>query len=165
MTAAVHRRTALIGLVTAALLVLAVAPAVVAFGLGWLRLPHIQPWGAPAAANDTTSIGAWTLFAVFYLFWMLGLTVLMIWAFDHLGHYWRFYESTPRPRKKARRRTRATMRQIDAEQRATFEAMRRREQREAQRRRGRERDDAWRRGPGGGAPGGGSGGGAPGGGR
>ena len=53
-----HRRTALIWLVTAGLIVLACLPAVVAFGLGWLRLPQIQPWGAPSA-RDTTSLEAW----------------------------------------------------------------------------------------------------------
>lgn len=128
-------------LVTAGLIVLACLPAVVTFGLGWLRLPHIQPSGAPAA-RDTTSVDAWALFAVFYLFWMTGLTVLLIWTFDRIGHNWRFYESTPRRQKKSRRRARATMQVMRAEQQATLQAMRRREQREAQRRRDHERDDA-----------------------
>jgi len=136
-----QRRTALIALVTAGLIVLVCLPAVVAFGLGWLHLPHIQPWGTPAA-RDTTSPEAWALFAVFYLLWMVGLTVLLIWSFDRIGHNWRYYESTPRPQKRSRRRTRATMRIMNAEQQATIQAMRRREQREAQRRRDRETDDA-----------------------
>jgi hypothetical protein len=146
--AAVHRRNALIVLVTVGLIVLAVVPALVTFGLGWLSLPHIQPFGA-APARDTTTLEQWTVFAVIYLFWMLGLTVLMIWAFDHLGHRWRYYERSPRPRKKNLRRTRATMRHVDAEQQATIQAMRRREQRDAQRRAAREQDEARRRGPGG----------------
>ena len=147
MIVAVHRRTAFILLVTAGLVVLALVPAVVVFGLGWLRLPQIQPWGEPPA-RDTTTLEQWTLFAVFYLLWMIGLTVLMIWAFDHLGHRWRYYEGTPRARKKSRRRTRATMRHVNAEQQATIQAMRRREEREARRRADRERDEARRRGPG-----------------
>jgi hypothetical protein len=138
---AMHRRTALVALVTAGLIALACAPAVVTFGLGWLRLPHIQPWGA-SPARDTTSLEAWTLFAVFYLAWMAGLTVLLVWSFDRIGHRWRFYETAPRPQKKARRRARATMRAVDAEQRATIQAMRRREEREARRRRQRESHDA-----------------------
>jgi hypothetical protein len=138
---AMQRRTALIVLVTTGLIVLACLPAIVTFGLGWLHLPHIQPWGAPAA-KDTTSPEAWALFAVVYLFWMLALTVLLIWSFDRIGHQWRYYESTPRPQKKSRRRARATMRVMNAERQATIEAMRRREAKEAQRRRSRESHDA-----------------------
>jgi hypothetical protein len=138
---AMHRRTALIALVTAGLIVLACLPAVVTFGLGWLPLPDIQPWGEPPA-KDTTTLEAWTLFAVFYLLWMLGLTVLLVWAFDRIGHSWRYYEGSPRPHKKDRRRTRATMQAVNAEQQATLQALRRREQREAQRRRSREAHDA-----------------------
>jgi len=138
---AMHRRTALIALVTAGLIVLACLPAVVTFGLGWLQPPHIQPWGAPPA-KDTTSLEAWTLFAVFYLAWMAGLTVLLVWSFDRIGHKWRYYESAPRPQKKQRRRARATMQAVNAERQATIQAMRRREQREAQRRRDREAHDA-----------------------
>lgn len=146
MTAAVHRRTALIWLVTAGLVALALLPAVVTFGLGWLQLPQIQPWGAPPA-RDTTTLEQWTLFALFYLAWMAALTVLMIWLFDRLGHHWRYYEGEPRRQKKARRRARATLRHVGAEQQAAFAAMRRREEREARRRRDRERDEARRRGP------------------
>jgi hypothetical protein len=140
---AMHRRTALITLVTAGVIVLACLPAVVTFGLGWLQLPSIQPWGAPAA-KDTTTLEAWTLFALFYLAWMVGLSVLLIWAFDRIGHHWHYYERSPRPPKKQRRRTRATMQALDAEQRANYQAMRRREQREAERRRHREAHDARR---------------------
>ncbi|HEX6944748.1 MAG TPA: hypothetical protein VF196_01040 [Casimicrobiaceae bacterium] len=141
-----HRRTALIGLATAGFILLALVPALVTFGLGWLRLPHIQPWGAPPA-KDTTTLEQWTLFAVVYLFWMIGLTVLMILVFDHLGHHWRYYESSPRRKKKSVRRARATMQQMNAEQQATMQALRRREARDAQRRAARERDEARRRGP------------------
>jgi hypothetical protein len=151
--AVMDRRRALIWLITAGLIVLACLPAVIVFGLGWLSLPHIQPWGAPPA-RDATSIEAWALFAVFYLVWAIGLMLLLIWSFDRVGHHWHYYEGTPRPRKKDRRRTRATMQQVNAEQQATIQAMRRREERDARRRRDRERDEARRRGPGGGAGGG-----------
>ena len=136
-----HRRTALIVLVTAGLIVLACLPAVVTFGLGWLQLPHIQPWAAPAA-KDTTSPEAWTLFAVFYLGWMFGVVVLLVWSFDRIGHQWQPYDRAPRPQKRSRRRTRATMQAINAEQQATLQALRRREARDAQRRRSRESHDA-----------------------
>jgi multidrug efflux pump subunit AcrB len=138
---AMHRRTALIVLVTAGVIVLACVPAVVTFGLGWLQPPHIQAWGEPAA-KDTTSLEAWTLFAVFYLGWMFGLVVLLVWSFDRIGHQWHPYDRTPRPQKKARRRARATMQAMNAEQQATIQAMRRREAKEAQRRRSRESHDA-----------------------
>jgi hypothetical protein len=137
---AMHRRTALIALVTVGLVVLACLPAAITFGLGWLQPPHIQPWGAPPA-KDTTSLEAWTIFAVFYLAWMAGLVVLLVWSFDRIGHKWRYYESTPRP-KKDRRRARASMQAVSAEQQATIRAMRRREAKDAQRRRSRESHDA-----------------------
>jgi len=136
-----HRRTALITLVTAGLVVLACLPAVVTFGLGWLQLPHIQPWGAPPA-KDTTTIEAWALFAVFYLAWMAALAVLLVWSFDRIGHHWQPYDRSLSPEKKQRRRARATMQAMHAEEKATYQAMRRREQREAQRRREREAHDA-----------------------
>lgn len=149
MIVVVHRRTALIWLVTAGFIVLALAPAVVVFGLGWLRLPSIQPWGAPPA-KDTTTLEAWVLFAVFYLLWMFGLTVLMVWSFDRVGHRWRPYDRPPRLARKSRRRARATMQQMNAEQKATYDALRRREEREARRRADRESAEARRRGPDGG---------------
>jgi hypothetical protein len=149
----VHRRTALIWMVSAGIVILALAPAVVVFGLGWLTLPSIQPWGEPPV-KETTTLEQWALFAVFYLAWMTGLMVLMIWLFDRVGHHWRSYDRPPRRKKKSLWRARATMRHIDAEQRATVEAMRRREEREARRRTERERGEARRRGPDGRAPGG-----------
>jgi hypothetical protein len=133
----VGARRLLIALVTVGVVVLACVPAVVAFGLGWLSLPNIQPWGAPPA-RDTTSLEAWTLFALAYLAWMIALMVLLVWSFDHLGNNWQPPERTPRPAKKERRRTRATMQAVAAEEQATVEAMRRREEREARRRRERE---------------------------
>ena len=136
-----HRRTALIALVTAGLIVLACVPAVVTFGLGWLPLPHIQPSGA-APAKDTTSLEAWTLFALFYLAWMAGLMVLLVWSFDRIGHKWHYSERKPRPQKKELRRARATMQALNAERQASIEAMRRREVREARQRRERESHQA-----------------------
>jgi len=133
----VDLRRLLIVLVTVGALVLAVMPAAITFGLGWLPLPSIQPWGAPPA-KDATSLETWTLFALFYLAWMTALTVLLVWSFDHLGNKWQPPERSPRPAKKKRRRTQATMQAVAAEQQATAEAMRRREEREARRRRERE---------------------------
>ncbi len=53
---------------------------------------------------------------------MVGLTVLLVWSFDRIGHQWRPYDRTPRPPKKQRRRARATMQAMNAEQQATIQA-------------------------------------------
>ena len=102
------RRRLLIILVPVGLIVLALVPAIVTFGLGWLRLPSIQPPGA-SPARDTTSIEAWTLFAVFYLFWMIALMVLFVWSYDRLDYHWQYHQRSPRPPKKQRRRLAAGM--------------------------------------------------------
>jgi hypothetical protein len=149
---AMHRRTALIWLVTAGLAVLALAPAVVTFSLGWLSLPELRGLGEQPAP-DTTPPWAWALFALFYLVWAACLGILLVWAFDRIGHHWRPYDRPARPDRKSGRRARATLRAVHAEQQAAHEAMRRREQREARRRHDRERDEAWRRGSGSGSGG------------
>jgi len=133
----VDRRRVLLVLVTVGMLVLVLVPAVVTFGLGWLPLPSIQPVGAPPA-KDTSTLEAWTLFALFYLGWTVAVMVLLVWSFDHLGNKWQPPDRSPRPARKERRRARATMRALAAEQQATIEAMRRRDEREARRRRERE---------------------------
>jgi len=102
------RRRLLIILVPVGLIVLALVPAIVTFGLGWLRLPSIRPPGA-SPARDTTSIEAWTLFAVFYLFWMIALMVLFVWSYDRLDYHWQYHQRSPRPPKKQRRRLAAGM--------------------------------------------------------
>jgi hypothetical protein len=109
----------------------------VVFGLGWVQLPHFVGPGAPVP-KETTSPEGWTLFALVYLAWLAGLTVLLVWTFDRIGHRWSFPERTPRPDKKQRRRDRATMQALNAEEQASLETMRRREEREARRRRDRE---------------------------
>ena len=97
------RRRLFIFLAPVGLIVLALVPAIVTFGFGWLRLPAIQPAGAKPAP-DTTSIESWTLFAVFYLVWMLALLVLFIWSYDRLDYHWQYHQRSPRPPKKQRRR-------------------------------------------------------------
>ncbi|HOU29157.1 MAG TPA: hypothetical protein PLJ89_00555 [Thermoleophilia bacterium] len=139
-------RTPLVALVTAGFIALAGLPVGVAVGVGWLRLPHVQPPGAPQT-DAVSGVGAWTLLALFYLVWMSGLGVLLVWLFDRIGHHWQYHERSARPTKRARRRARATLRHVSAEEQAAREAQRRREEREARRRRDRERDEAWRRGP------------------
>jgi hypothetical protein len=102
------RRRLLIILVPVGLVVLALVPATLAFSLGWLRLPPVRPPGA-SPARDTTSLEAWTLLAIFYLFWMLALLVLLIWSYDRLDYHWHYHQRPPRPPKKQRRRMAAGM--------------------------------------------------------
>lgn len=111
------RRRLLIILVPLGLIVLTLVPATVTFGLGWLRLPAIQPPGA-SPARDTTSLEAWTLFAVFYLVWMVALMVLFIWSHDRLDYHWQYHERPPRPPKKGRRRLAAGLGFLDGQEKA-----------------------------------------------
>jgi hypothetical protein len=127
------RRRLLIYLVPIGLALLWLVPAVLTFALGWLTFPRIQPPGHPPAP-DTTTLEAWTLLAVFYLVWTLALVVLFVWAYDRLDFHWQYHERTPRPTKKGRRRTAASLRAVNAEQQAQVQAMRRRAERDARRR-------------------------------
>jgi hypothetical protein len=127
-----RRRLALAG-VTLGLIALAVAPAVVAFAAGWLHLPHIQPPGHPAAP-DRTPPEAWAVFALFYLFWIVGACILLIWCYDRLGYHWQPYERKPRLSRKERRKRAAVMGSLTVEDDARVEAaMRRRVERERRR--------------------------------
>jgi len=74
-------RTPLVALVTAGFIALAGLPVGVAVGVGWLRLPHVQPPGAPQT-DAVSGVVAWTLLALFYLVWMSGLGMLLVWLFD-----------------------------------------------------------------------------------
>jgi hypothetical protein len=118
------RRRLLIILVPVGLILLALVPAVITFGLGWLRLPAIQPPGA-APARDTTSLESWALFAVFYLIWMMMLLVLFIWSYDRLDYHWQYHQRSPRPPKKQRRRTAAGMGFLAGQEEARAEAAKR----------------------------------------
>jgi len=118
------RRRLLIILVPLGLIVLTLVPATVTFGLGWLRLPAIQPPGA-SPARDTTSLEAWTLFAVFYLFWTVALMVLFIWSYDRLDYHWQYHERSPRPPKKQRRRLAAGVGFLAGQEQARTQAAKR----------------------------------------
>ena len=127
-----RRRLALTG-VTLGLIVLAIAPAVVAFTAGWLHLPHIEPPGHPAAP-DRTPPEAWAAFALFYLVWIVGVCILLVWCYDHLGYHWQPHERKPRLSRKERRKRAAVMGALTVGDDARVEAaMRRRRERERRR--------------------------------
>ena len=108
--------------VTVAALVLAAVPAAVAFGLGWLSFGHPDVPTGGATPPDTTSPVAWTLFAVFYFFWLFGLMVLVIWSFDRIGHHWHAWDRAPRKEKRRRRRLNAGMDFLAGQQKASVDA-------------------------------------------
>ncbi|HMK92673.1 MAG TPA: hypothetical protein VK576_06715, partial [Thermoleophilia bacterium] len=103
-----HRRWR--ALVPVAGLLLLTVPALVFWLAGWIHIA--RPQGAlleHGAIKDTTSIYVWTLLAVVYLFWVVGLLVLGIWAMDHLGYHWEPYDRPPRKSRRERRRMKAGM--------------------------------------------------------
>jgi hypothetical protein len=109
-------------LVTVAALVLAVVPAAVAFGFGWLSIGHPDVPGGGTVPPDTTSPDAWALFAVFYLGWMFALMVLTIWSFDRIGHHWRAWDREPRRQKRRRRRMTAGVDFLAGQEKAKVDA-------------------------------------------
>jgi hypothetical protein len=112
------RTRLLSGLATVAAVVLAVVPAVVVFGLGWLTFGHPSVPSGGTVPPDTTSPEQWVLFALFYLAWMFALMVLLIWAYDHLGRNWRSWDRAPRPEKKRRRRLGAGLSYLEGQEKA-----------------------------------------------
>ena len=112
------RTRLLTGLVTAAAVVLAVAPAAVVFGLGWLTFGHPSVPSGGVVPPDTTSPEQWVLFALFYLAWMFALMVLLIWTYDRLGRYWRSWDRAPRREKERRRRLGAGLSYLAAQEKA-----------------------------------------------
>jgi len=127
-----RRRLALAG-VTLGLVVLALLPAVVAFSAGWLHLPQIEPPGHPAAP-DHTAPEAWAAFAVFYLFWIVGAAILLVWCYDRLGYHWQPVERKPRLSRRERRKRAAVMGALTMEDDVRVEAaLRRRHERDRRR--------------------------------
>ena len=123
-----RRRLALVG-VTLGLVLLGLAPAVIAFAAGWLHLPHIEPPLHPAAP-DRTPPEAWAVFAVFYLFWIVGASLLLVWCYDRLGYHWQPHERKPRLSRKERRKRAAVMGALTVEDQAVRDAaLRRRRER------------------------------------
>jgi hypothetical protein len=175
----VDRGRTLRTVVTVAAIVLAVLPAAVVFGFGWLTFGHPSVPAGGTVPRDATPPEAWALFALFYVAWMFGLMVLLIWTFDRLGHHWRSWDRAPRKEKKRRLRLTAglgflagqekarTQAATDAaRRRATADAARKRAASEAARDTARARAAGSasgarpRGGPGGASPGSGRGGGA-----
>jgi len=162
----VDRHRTLRALVTVAAIVLAVLPAVVVFGLGWLTLGHPEVPVGGTAPRDTTPLEAWALFALFYFAWMFGLMVLLIWVFDRMGYHWRSWDRAPRREKKRRLRLSAGMSFLAGQEKAqaNADAARRRAASEAARKKAaseaaREAARARAAGPHGGGPSPGAGGG------
>ena len=75
---------------------------------------------AHGVLHDTTPPWVWGALAVVYLVWVAGLTVAVVWAFDHLGYHYQPYDRQPRP-------TRRQLRRLRRRQRASTNLLRARE--------------------------------------
>jgi hypothetical protein len=99
-----------------AALALATAPAVVAFGLGWMSLGWSSGTESFGYLIDDNSIEAWTLLTLAFLVWVPLVLAGLIVVLDRLGRPYTPPEREARPTKAARRRQRAGMGYLAARQ-------------------------------------------------
>jgi len=99
--------TVLVGVVA---LALAAAPAVVAFGLGWMTLGWSQEAGDIGHVVDDNPIEAWVLLALAFLVWVPLVVVALVAVLDRLGRHYTPLERESRPREREARRRRAGLR-------------------------------------------------------
>ena len=95
------RRSLLKALVTLGALAVLLVPAVVVFGLGWIRVqsPEAYP------RQEQTPIEAWAALALFYILWVGLVLAGLIAALDRLGYKYTPVEQPPyESRRKKRRR-------------------------------------------------------------
>lgn len=97
-----------------AALALATAPAVVAFGLGWMSLGWSSGTEGIGQLVDDNPIEAWTLLALAFLVWVPLVIAGLVVVLDRLGQHYTPLERTPRPKKSESRRRRAGMRVLAA---------------------------------------------------
>lgn len=97
-------------------LALATAPAVAAFGLGWMSLGWSSGTESIGYLIDDNSIEAWTLLALAFLVWVPLVLAGLIMVLDRLGRPYTPPEREARPTKAARRRQRAGMGYLAARQ-------------------------------------------------
>jgi hypothetical protein len=109
-------RSPLVVLVTLAALALATAPAVVAFGLGWMELGWDQDRDGIGALVDENSIEAWTALALAFLVWVPLVLAALIVVLDRIGRHYTPREHTPRRTKRERRRLQAGLRYMTGRQ-------------------------------------------------
>lgn len=95
-------------LVSLAALALAGLPAIVAVRVGWLSLGQ----------SNASSVERWTLFALFYLVWVLFVVVLLVWCNDRFGVHWRAWDRAPRREERRRRRLAAGLRLLEGQKAA-----------------------------------------------
>jgi uncharacterized protein HemY len=112
------RTRLLTGLATVTAAVLAALPAVLVFGFGWFSLWHRGAAVGGVIPANTTPPEVWVLFALFYLVWMVGLMVLLVWTYDRLGRNWHSWDRPPRREKKRRRRLEAGLKYVEGQDEA-----------------------------------------------
>ncbi len=104
-----------------AFFVIATVPAVFVFSQGWLPLPHAALPGT--ASHYGGSPEAWTLFALFYLAWMVADFVLLVLLYGRIGFHYMPRESKPREPRRKRRRRAAGLGYVAAQEQARAEAV------------------------------------------
>jgi hypothetical protein len=114
----VSGRRLLTALVAPAALLLSAAPAVVVFGRGWLPAGDPDVPVGTVVPPETTPLEWWVVFVLFYLAWMVGVTLLVVWSYDTLGRKWRSYDRPPRPARRTARRREAGLRYLEAQDEA-----------------------------------------------
>jgi len=95
-----------------AVLALAVLPAAVVFGRGWLTLAD----GSGGPRDPGTPLEAWVAFALFYVVWALALMALVAVVNERLGRRWHPYDRPRRPGSRERRRRLAGLRFLAGQQ-------------------------------------------------
>ena len=103
------RRSLLAALATLAAVVLATAPVVVAFGLGWMSLGWEAEEGGMGRLIDDNPVEGWVLLALAVLAWVPLVLVGLIWALDRLGHHYTPIDRPKRPSRRERRRRGAAL--------------------------------------------------------
>jgi hypothetical protein len=116
------RRSLLVALVTLAAMAVAAAPAVVAFGLGWMSLGWESEEAGIGRLADPNPIEAWVLLALAFLVWVPLVLVGLIWALDRLGHHYTPVDRQKRPSRRERRRRRAALKYGEGVETARREA-------------------------------------------
>ena len=99
-------------LVTLAAIALLFAPAVIAFGSGWIRIPSPEH----VSRHELTPIEAWVAFAVFYVFWAALVMVALVFVLDRLGFKYTPVDLPERESRRRRRRRAAGLGYLRAQQ-------------------------------------------------
>lgn len=105
-------------------LVLLPVPFVAFLAAGWVHLRIHRGGGliGTGLLQDHTSLNVWTLLAVLYFVWVVGLVVGTVWFLDRFGYHYEPYERPKRLTRRATRRREAGMAYLRSQQRDALRA-------------------------------------------